>query len=181
MEVLEVGENFVLPKDVRLAYADAPLSIIGSATISAPHMVAMQTELLEPKKEDVVLEIGAGSGYQSAILSGLVSRVYSVEIDVDLGVFAKQNLEDSGANNVDVIIGDGRMGYPKEAPYDKIMVTCASPEIFDSWVDQLKEGGIIVVPVGPASHAELVKGVKRNGALVKETCCSCAFVPLREK
>ena len=173
-------ENFVLPKDYRLAYADTPLPILAGQTISAPHMVAMQTELLEPKANDVVLEIGSGSGYQAAILSKLVRQVYSVETDIDLGVFAKKNLEGSGISNVEVVVGNGKFGYPQFAPYDKIIVTCASPEIFQSWTDQLREGGTIVVPVNEGAYQELIKGVKKDGKLVTERHGSVAFVPLVE-
>ena len=125
-------EEFVLSGDKRIAYADYPLQIGGGQTISAPHMVAIMTELLDPQKTDKVLEIGAGSGYQAAILSNLVKNIYTVEIDPVLADMASENLRRAGYKNVQIITGDGSLGYPKQKPYDKIIVTCATPKIFDA-------------------------------------------------
>jgi protein-L-isoaspartate(D-aspartate) O-methyltransferase len=173
-------EDFVLQGDRAFAYADYPLSILAGQTISAPHMVAIMTELLEPGKKDKVLEIGAGSGYQAAILSKLVRKVYSVEVDQELVTFAKNNLEKAGIRNVEVIQGDGSKGYEKKKPYDRIIVTCATPEIFGSWVSQLKMSGILLAPVGGGFYQELIKIRKTSKGLEKKNYGGCAFVPLRK-
>jgi len=172
-------ELFVPEKYRKSAYSDEPLPIGFNQTISAPHMVAMMTELLEPKKTDKVLEVGAGSGYQAAVLSRLVRKVYTIELEPDLVKFASRNIRKAGIKNVRIMQGDGSKGYPKEAPYDKVIVTCACPEIPDALVEQLKEGGIILAPVGGGWSQELIKGVKRKGRLETKNCGGCVFVPLR--
>ena len=172
-------ELFVPEKYRKSAYSDEPLPIGFNQTISAPHMVAMMTELLEPKKTDKVLEVGAGSGYQAAVLSRLVRKVYTIELEPDLVKFASRNIRKAGIKNVQIMQGDGSKGYPKEAPYDKVIVTCACPEIPDALVEQLKEGGIILAPVGGGWSQELIKGVKRKGRLETKNCGGCVFVPLR--
>jgi len=177
---LEVPRHlFVGGENERFAYADYPMSIPSGQTISAPHMVAMMTELLEPKAEDKVLEIGGGSGYQAAILSRLVKKIYTVEIDAGLVSFAKANLAKSGAGNVTVVAGDGSKGYEKAKPYDKIIVTCATPEIFDSWLRQLKTGGLLIAPVGSGFYQELIRIRKTKKGLEKANFGGVAFVPLR--
>ena len=172
---------FVGEHNRKFAYMDRPLPIQGGQTISAPHMVAMMTEVLGAKKTDKILEVGAGSGYQAAILSKLAKKVYTTEINSDLVVFARNNLKMAGTDNVDVMEFDGSRGYPKRAPYDKIIVTCASPEIYGSWVNQVKRDGIILAPVGDASigYQELIRAVKTKEGLKKENFGGCAFVPLR--
>ena len=177
---LEVPRHlFVRESDVNFAYADYPLPILAGQTISAPHMVAIMTELLEPRPGDKVLEIGAGSGYQAAVLSKLVKKVYSVEIEPELVSFAKSNLERAGIKNVEVIQGDGSKGYEKAKPYEKIIVTCATPEIFDSWISQLKTNGILLAPVGGGFYQELIKIRKTKKGLERKNYGGCAFVPLR--
>jgi protein-L-isoaspartate(D-aspartate) O-methyltransferase len=170
---------FVRGGDVHYAYADYPMPILAGQTISAPHMVAMMTELLETKKTDKVLEIGAGSGYQAAILSKLVKKIYTVEIHPELAGFARENLEKVGIKNVEVIQGDGSKGYEKAKPYHKVLVTCATPEIFDSWIKQLKVSGILLAPVGTGFYQELIKIKKTSKGLEKTNHGGCAFVPLR--
>jgi protein-L-isoaspartate(D-aspartate) O-methyltransferase len=172
-------EGFIPEESRNYAYADRPLLIGNGQTISAPHMVAMMTELLEPEPRDKVLEVGGGSGYQAAILSRLVKRVYSVEVDLELVSFAKANLRRVGISNVEMILGDGSRGYPKEKPYDKIIVTCATPKIFDSWTSQLKTEGILLAPVGGGFYQELIKIRKTRKGLEKRNHGGCAFVPLR--
>lgn len=172
-------EEFILERDKVYAYADYPLPIISGQTISAPHMVCLMTELLEHKKTDKVLEIGAGSGYQAAILSKLVKKVYTIEIDYDLVEFAKRNLAKTGYKNVEVIRGDGSKGYAKKAPYDKIIVTCAIPEIFKELINQLKLKGKIIAPVGSGWFQELILGIKTKTGLETKNYGGCAFVPLR--
>lgn len=173
-------EEFILDTDREYSYSDYPLQIGHGQTISAPHMVAMMTELLKPGQSDVVLEIGAGSGYQAAILSRLVSRVFTVEVEPDLAMFAKRNLEKVGCGNVEVLLGDGSKGHPPAAPYDKIIVTCAAPEILGAWKDQLKEGGILVAPVGGFYHQDLVLLRKSKGGFKRESHGGVIFVPLRQ-
>ena len=177
---LEVPRHlFVREGDRNFAYADYPLPILAGQTISAPHMVALMTELLEPKASDKILEVGAGSGYQAAILSKLARKVYSIEIDPELVTFAKANLERAGIKNVEIIQGDGSKGYEKEKPYDKIIVTCATPEIFDSWISQLKTNGILLAPVGGGFYQELIRIRKTRKGLERNNFGGCAFVPLR--
>jgi protein-L-isoaspartate(D-aspartate) O-methyltransferase len=172
-------EMFIPESESFSAYKDYPLDIGFGQTISAPHMVAMMTELLAPRKKDSVLEIGSGSGYHAAVISKLVSRVYTVELEPDLAVSAKRNLLKTGHPNVSVFIGDGSLGYHAFAPYDKIMVTCATPEILESWKSQLKPGGILVAPVGGFYHQELTVLRKKDGDEDIKRHGGCTFVPLR--
>ncbi len=172
-------ENFVRAGNKNYAYSDTPLSIGFGQTISAPHMVAIMTEHLKPEKTDIVLEVGAGSGYQAAILSGLVMKVYTIELDPNLAEFAKSNLKHSGIKNVEVIQGDGSRGYPEKAPYDKIIITCACHEIPNALIDQLKTGGIIEAPVGSSWRQELIVAIKTKKGLEEKNYGGCIFVPLR--
>jgi protein-L-isoaspartate(D-aspartate) O-methyltransferase len=174
-------EMFVQESDALSAYGDYPLQIGCGQTISAPHMVAIMTELLRPRKTDRVLEIGSGSGYQAGILSKLVSAVYTVELEPGLVDLARNNLRRAGCPNVSVFVGDGRLGYPQQAPYDKIIVTCATPEIFRAWKDQLKAGGIIIAPVGGFYHQDLTLLRKTGSGFKKEIHGGCIFVPLRNE
>jgi protein-L-isoaspartate(D-aspartate) O-methyltransferase len=175
-------ENF-LPKDLKPhAYSDHPLPIGSGQTISAPHMVAIMTELLETKKTDKVLEIGAGSGYQAGILSPLVRKIYTVEFYPELASQAKKNLSRTKITNVEVIPRDGSKGLPEHAPYDKIIVTCSIPQdTFDLLGKQLKKEGIIVAPVGEAYGIQmLTTGRKTKGRLETKEYFPCVFVPLRQ-
>ena len=172
--------DFVLARDRPFAYSDYPLEIGRGQTISAPHMVAIMTELLDPKKTDNVLEIGSGSGYQAAILSRLVDTVVSVELETELAKVAISNLESLGCGNVRVIPGDGSDGYEKEAPYDKIIVTCATSQILKTWKNQLKENGVIIAPVGGYYHQDLVKLTKKRDDFKQESHGGVVFVPLRK-
>ena len=175
-----VSREDFLPGELRKeAYADRPLPIGRGQTISAPHMVAIMTELLEPEMKDTVLEIGAGSGYQAAVLSFLVKKVYSVELEQELCESAKKSLERAGISNVEVIRGDGSRGLPEKAPFDKIIVTCAVEEIPDTLISQLREGGIITAPVGPYYRQTLISGVKEKRGLRMTRHFPCIFVPLR--
>lgn len=174
-------EEFVLAGDRNFAYSDYPLQIGHSQTISAPHMVAIMTELLKPRTRDNVLEIGAGSGYQAAILSRLVKYIYTVELEPELALFAKNNLEKIGCMKVKVLVGDGSRGYQPGAPYDKIIVTCATPEIFQAWKEQIKEGGIILAPVGGFYHQDLILLKKTKDGFKQENHGGCIFVPLRQR
>jgi len=171
-------ENFVPVHYKKYAYVDEPLPIGFGQTISAPHMVAIMTELLQPQKTDKVLEVGAGSGYQAALLSKLVKIVYTIEIDKNLVLYARKNIGKMGIKNVKVVCGDGSKGLPKYKPYDKIIVTCGCPEIPEPLIEQLKIKGRIVIPVG-SYHQELIVGVKTKTGLKKEMHGGCIFVPLR--
>jgi protein-L-isoaspartate(D-aspartate) O-methyltransferase len=172
-------EEFVLPKGRDYAYADTPQGIGYGQTISAPHMVAIMTELLEPKPKDKVLEVGTGSGYQAAILSKLVKIIYTTELTPELVEFSRANLQRAGCKNVKVIQGDGSKGYPKEAPYDKIIVTCACPEIPRPLIEQLKQDGILIVPVGGAWMQDLKLYKKTKKDVEEKSYGGCVFVPLR--
>ncbi len=173
-------EEFVSASDRSFAYSDYPLQIGHGQTISAPHMVAIMTELLKPRSRDKVLEIGSGSGYQGAILSKLVNSVYTVEIETELAMSAKNNMERTGCKNVHVMVGDGSKGYEPGTPYDKIIVTCATPEIFQAWKEQVKEGGIILAPVGGFYHQDLILLHKTKDGFKQENHGGCIFVPLRQ-
>jgi protein-L-isoaspartate(D-aspartate) O-methyltransferase len=172
-------ELFVPGEQAMLAYKDYPLDIGHGQTISAPHMAALMTELLRPAKKDSVLEIGTGCGYQACILAKLAGMVTTVEIDPDLAYAAQENLKKSGCGNARVVLGDGTFGYPQLAPYDRIIVTCAVPEIFQSWKNQLRDGGILVVPVGGFYRQELTVVRRRGSEFTEETHGACVFVPMR--
>ena len=173
-------ENF-LPERLRgLAYSDTPLPIPGGQTISAPHMVAVMSEYLDVEANHKVLEIGAGSGYQAAILSKMAprGRVYTIEVVLELTDFAKKNL--AGYKNVRVFSGDGSIGLPEYAPYDRIIATAGCPSIPRPWMDQLKEGGKIVAPVGGMYEQRLILVEKKDGKILEtDLNFPCVFVPLR--
>jgi protein-L-isoaspartate(D-aspartate) O-methyltransferase len=174
-------EDF-LPANMRAqAYSDHPLHIGSGQTISAPHMVAIMTELLEPKSTDTVLEIGTGSGYQAAVLSPLVRKIYTLEFYPELASQAKKNLSQAGIRNVKVIPADGSKGYPIHTPYEKIIVTCSIPQgIFESLGKQLKEGGILIAPVGEAYAVQMLTTAKKiKWRLETREHFTCVFVPLR--
>ena len=173
-------ENF-LPDSLKgLAYSDTPLPIPGGQTISAPHMVAVMSEYLDVKANHKILEIGTGSGYQAAILSRMALRgkVYTLEVVLELTDFAKKNL--AGYKNVRVFSGDGSMGLPEYAPYDRIIATAGCPGIPRPWMDQLKEGGKIVAPVGGMYEQRLILVEKKDGKILEtDLNFPCVFVPLR--
>jgi len=171
-------ELFIEGEDRALAYLDRPLEIGSGQTISAPHMVAMITELLETTKNSTVMEIGSGSGYQAAVLSGLVKHVYTTERIPEVAERAERNLKETGIINVTIKRSDGSRGLEEHAPYDRIMVTCATPEIFVSWKEQLRDGGIIVAPLEKNGVQELVRVRKTPEGFVTEEHGRCVFVPL---
>jgi protein-L-isoaspartate(D-aspartate) O-methyltransferase len=172
-------EGFVRPGDREHAYADEPIPIGNGQTISAPHMVAIMTELLKTRRTHTVLEVGCGSGYQAAILSGLVRKVYSIELEPALAAWARKNLRDAGISNVEVVLGDGSLGLPEHAPYDRIIVTCGSDRIYPAWEEQLKEGGIMLVPRDSGAYQDLVEARKVGGRLKQKAHMQVVFVPLR--
>jgi protein-L-isoaspartate(D-aspartate) O-methyltransferase len=169
---------FVPPRYRGAAYGDHPLPIGQGQTISQPYIVAVMTELLEPKKTDRVLEIGAGSGYQAAILGLLVQKVITIERIDDVAAMARENLARLNIDNVEVIVGDGTLGYPAEQPYDGIIITAATPEIPAPLLEQLAEGGRLVAPVGTRDYQELMRLVKREGEIESTSFGGVVFVPL---
>lgn len=179
----KIPRHLFVPEDLILeAYDDRPLPIGHGQTISAPHMVAMMTELLEVEEGMRVLEIGAGSGYQAAILAELVGeegKVFTIERIPELAEMARKNLEKVGlSDRVVVVVGDGSKGLPEHSPFDRILVTAAAPSIPDPLLDQLKDGGVIVIPVGDMYIQELVWARKSGDKLEKRYYGPCAFVPL---
>jgi len=162
------------------AYYNGPLPIGHGQTISQPYIVALMTDLLEPTEDDVVLEIGTGSGYQAAILSRVVKQVYSLEIIEGLSLNAAETLERLGYDNVHCRVGDGYDGWIEHAPFDGILVTAASPNIPQPLVDQLKPGARLVIPIGlPYSHQELMLVEKQaSGEISVTDVLGVAFVPL---
>jgi protein-L-isoaspartate(D-aspartate) O-methyltransferase len=170
--------RFLASPDDRGAYGDYPLPIGEGQTISQPYMVALMTEALCLAGAERVLEIGTGSGYQAAILAELAREVHSVERFAGLAERARAVLVALGYHNVTVIVGDGSLGHPEAAPYDRIIVTAAAPHIAQPWVDQLAEGGILVAPVGDRWGQSLMRCVKRAGKVGQEDLGGCVFVPL---
>ncbi|MCA9232237.1 MAG: protein-L-isoaspartate(D-aspartate) O-methyltransferase [Planctomycetales bacterium] len=161
-----------------LAYLDAALPIGDQQTISPPFVVAYMTQELDPQPTDRVLEIGTGSGYQAAVLSPLVSEVYTIEIVGRLGRRAERTLSRLMYKNVHVRVGDGYLGWPEHAPFDKIIVTCSPESVPQPLVDQLKEGGQMIIPVGERYQQNLFRMTKREGKLEQETLRATLFVPM---
>ena len=169
---------FVPPDHMTDAYTDSPLPIGVGQTISQPYMVAAMAEALLLEGSEKVLEIGAGSGYQAAVLSVLAREVTAVESQPSLADAARARLERLGYNNVRVQTGDGSLGWPPNAPYDAILVTAGAPYVPLPLLEQLAEGGRLVIPVGPAKQQELLRIVKRKGCTTQESLVACRFVPL---
>lgn len=177
----KVPRNRFVPADrVPFAFDNGPVPIGCGQTISQPFIVALMTDLLNPREDSVILEIGAGSGYQAAVLSRLVKRVYTVEIIPELGELAADRLKKLGYRNVEVRIGDGYFGWSEHAPYDGIMVTAAAPYFPELLIEQLKPGGRMVIPVGLPYHHQELMTVDKNVQGEIETCSvlPVAFVPL---
>ena len=173
-----VPRHLLVPEDVRpWAYRDHPLAIGYRQTISQPYIVALMTALLEPQEGHKVLEIGTGSGYQAAVLSRLVDRVFSIEIVEPLAKRAAADLERLGYDNVIVIAGDGYQGLPDEAPFDGIIVTAAPPYIPEPLVEQLKPGGRLVIPVGER-YQELKLLEKTANGVEERQVIPVRFVPM---
>jgi protein-L-isoaspartate(D-aspartate) O-methyltransferase len=171
-------EAFVPEANKRAAYADGALPLSHGQTISQPLMVAMSVEALRLKGDETVLEVGAGSGYQAAILSKLAKKVYGIEIIPELVANARRVLDSLGIDNVEVICADGRKGWPEGAPYDGIVVAAAAEEVPQALIEQLKEGGRLVIPVGGRWGQSLQTLRKRGDELETEELCRCVFVPL---
>jgi len=175
-----VPRHLFVPEGQRAAaYEDHPLPIGYGQTISAPSIVGIMTEALRPKPTDRVLEIGTGSGYQAAVLAKLVRHVYSIEILEELATTAKQRLADMGYANITVRHGDGYLGWPEHAPFDAIIVTCAPDEIPQALVDQLKDGGLMVIPVAEEGWAQVLYLIQKQGdELEKQELADVIFVPM---
>jgi protein-L-isoaspartate(D-aspartate) O-methyltransferase len=174
-----VPRHEFVPTGLRIhAYDDKPLPIGAGQTISQPFMVAAMTEALDLTGAERVLEIGTGSGYQAAVISQLAREVLSVERDTPLALAAQQRLTRLGYSNVSVHNGDGSMGLAEAAPYDAILVTAAAPMIPPLLAGQLREGGRLVIPVGPRENQELMLARKTGGELQPRALLDCRFVPL---
>ncbi|MDY9927080.1 protein-L-isoaspartate O-methyltransferase [Methanosarcina sp.] len=183
--MLRVPRHMFVPEYAKKgAYIDTPLDIGFGQTISAPHMVAIMCDLLELSEGLKVLEIGTGSGYNAAVMGELVGKsghVYTIERIESLVNFARENLNKAGYENVTVLLEDGSIGYSGYAPYDRVAVTCAAPDIPKPLLEQLKPGGIMVIPVGNYVQ-DLIRIKKDNeGNVHKETRGGVVFVPLRGK
>ena len=171
-------EAFVPEAQRRNAYADSALPLSRGQTISQPLMVAMSVEALQLEGHETVLEVGAGSGYQAAVLSKLAKKVYAIEIIPELVQNARDVLDALGIDNVEIICADGRKGWPEGAPYDGIVVAAAAEEVPSALIDQLQEGGRLVIPVGSRWGQSLQTSRKRGDKLETEELCRCVFVPL---
>ncbi|MEC4750620.1 protein-L-isoaspartate(D-aspartate) O-methyltransferase [Methylomicrobium sp. Wu6] len=173
-------DQFVDPGMASMAFDNGPLPIGYGQTISQPFIVALMTDLLAIKSTDAILEIGTGSGYQTAILSQLAAQVYTLEVIEDLSLEALERFEKLGYQNIHAKVGNGYDGWPEQAPYDGIIVTAAAPYVPDALIDQLQEGGRLVIPVGqPFGHQELIVLEKHALAHNKiSKILDVAFVPL---
>jgi len=170
---------FVPPEFSVLAYDDQPLPIGHGATISQPYIVALMTELLEPAKTHRVLEIGTGSGYQAAVLAQLAARVFTIEIVPELADSARDRLKQLGYSNVSVRAGNGYLGWPEEAPFDRIILTAAPPSVPQALLDQLAKAGRLVAPVGPLRDQDLLLFEKTgDGKLRQRRITAVTFVPM---
>lgn len=170
--------KFIPQYSLQSAYGDFPISIGDGQTISQPYIVALMTECLELKGTEKVLEIGTGSGYQTAVLAELAREVYTIERFDNLAQNTERILKELGYNNFKMKIGDGTLGWVEEAPFDRIIVTAAAPRIPLPLSEQLKDGGIMVIPLGESFSQVLTVVVKDKNRLIEEQICACVFVPL---
>jgi len=177
--IKDVPREEFIPNDLKeCAYINKPLGIGYKQTISQPYIVALMCELLELKDTDTVLDIGTGSGYQAAVLSKLCKEVISIEIVPELANRSKLLLKDLGYTNITVIQGNGREGYSKRAPYNKIICAAVTESIPNAWKDQLVDNGIIVLPLYIDNREVLVRVRKKNNRFVRELFDSVLFVSL---
>ncbi len=171
-------ESFIAPEYAREAYADGPIPIGSGQTVSQPYMVAAMVEALEVQPSDRVLEVGTGTGYEAAVLGELAGEVWTVERHADLADKARQILSELGYGNVRVVHGDGSLGLPEQAPFNKILVAAGAPQAPPSLIAQLAEGGILAVPVGNRVEQQLQVARKIGGQMVISRQVLCCFVPL---
>lgn len=169
---------FVAPGQQTHSYDDRPLDIGWGQTISQPYMVALMTELLALTSDAKALEVGTGSGYQAAVLASIARQVVTIERHESLARTAAFRLNSLGYNNLTVIIGDGSLGYPREAPYDAILVAAGAPRVSPALKEQLKVGGRLVCPVGPHDAQSLLRITRTMDGFVEERSIDCRFVPL---
>lgn len=169
---------FIPPPYTTSAYTDAPLPIGNGQTISQPYIVALMTELLDPQPDGNILEIGAGSGYQAAVMSRLVRQVTTIERISSVADLARENITKIGLKNIRILVGDGTVGYPRYAPYDGIIITAATPDIPAPLVNQLAEGGTLVAPVGGRESQELITLKRMGGRTMQASHGGVRFVPL---
>lgn len=177
--MLKVERHKFIPEEYKEeAYVDTALRIGLGQTISAPGIAGLMTEKLDVKEDDKILEVGAGSGYQAAILAEIAikGKIYTIERIPELAKKAKEQLKNYG--NITVVEGDGTLGYEKEKPYDKIIVTAAAPKIPKALISQLKEGGKMVIPVGSMHAQELLLVEKEKNKIKTKSLIGCIFVPL---
>lgn len=183
MEAMKkVRRELFLPREQeKYAYVDQPLSIGEGQTISAPHMVGIMCEALKLERGQKILEIGTGSGYNAAVMAEIIKEghIYSVEVIEKLAVFAEKNIKNGGYSHlITVISGDGTRGYEPEKPYDRIVVTAAAPQVPQQLVDQLKEGGLLLIPTGDRFIQDLLEIRKEGDQIKKRNLGGCSFVPL---
>ena len=178
-----VRRHMFVPEEYRIySYYDQPLPIGWGQTISQPYIVALMTEMLDVDKDDIVLEIGTGSGYQAAVLSTIAGEVYTIEIIEALGILADERLKRLGYDNVNFKISDGSLGWPDNGPFDAIIVTAAAEKIPDPLIKQLKPGGRMVIPVNNSSYSQDLLIVEKDeaGNIDTKKTISVRFVPLVE-
>ena len=175
----EIPRHLFVPEALEAkAYGDHALPIGEMQTISQPYMVARMTELAEVDKDSTVLEIGAGSGYQTAVLSAVAGRVFAIERISELARSAQRNIRQLGCYNATVKWFDGTIGWSDHAPYDAIVVAAGSPDVPEPLVAQLAVGGRLVIPIGDAERQTLVRVIKTEGGIVRENYDACVFVKL---
>lgn len=175
----QVPRELFLPAELRgRAYDNAAQPIGAGQTISQPYIVALMTEALELDGDEKVLEIGTGSGYQCAVLAMLAGSVYTIERVEELSDRARETLKSLGVTNVHFRVGDGSGGWPEQAPFDRIVVTAAAPQVPESLLGQLAPGGILVLPVGGESHQSLIAYRLAGETMQERHLCECRFVPL---
>jgi protein-L-isoaspartate(D-aspartate) O-methyltransferase len=173
-------EQFVPAESRLLSYSDAPIGLPHGQTISQPYMVALMAECLELGGGETVLEVGAGCGYSAAVLGQLAARVVTVEIIPELAALARANLQRAGlGSNIEVVDGDGGWGHAEAAPYDAISVAAAAPDVPVPLLEQLRDPGILVIPVGGREDQELIVMRKEQGRVERRIATLCRFVPLR--
>ena len=175
----KVPRHLFVPPDRRpQSYEDHPVAIGEGQTLSQPYITALMTETLQARADSKVLEIGTGSGYQTALLAEMASRVCSVERLPSLAESAGRRLKELGYTHIEIRVGDGSLGWPEKGPFDGILVAAAVPSIPQSLLDQLAPEGRLILPVGPEQHQKLLVVDRRQGRFVSRELCECLFVPL---